>query len=518
MQQLAEHQVDLIVQQLEEAVQIALGLDAQAGQVDGREAEVAAAAGHLAVGVVHVAQHAGAATHVGHFAVVVTGLVVLQVERRIQEAEIGEQTHGRGLDGHLEQVVVGVAFVVVDAFLDLEDLHREDGGLAAAQTGLGGQQQVAHHHAALGGGVGAVVDGAEGHLRTGAGIHGIQVVHEGFHGLIGAAVGDAQGFLGGVGMGGTHQIALVLGHQAFHALAQFVHIGHADGGHHGQQDLLAEFFGLGGIHAGPDAHEGGEGVAIFLAEGLGHAAGHGVIEVRHALAAVHLVLVGLDGDTGQGGIALDGIGLAQMAVTGGEPVAEQRDQVDLATGLGEHVEILVMDMDVTVDVRGRGVLGQDVVVGEILGPFGTVLEHGAHGRIAVDVGVLALDVFFDGGRVGQGLVDLHQVRFRVAPLGVLGAVQDVGLGGLGVIVLDQGLFHHVLDLFHMTEVLGFELAADLFGDEQEIRGGHVLAGRLVGLGNGIENLDGIKGDLGPVPLDDARKHVFLLQIQRYLFS
>ena len=319
-------------------------------------------------------------------------------------------------------------------------------------------------------------------------------------------------------MGGTHQIALVLGHQAFHALAQFVHIGHADGGHHGQQDLLAEFLGLGGIHAGPDAHEGGEGVAVFLAEGLGHAAGHGVIEVRHALAAVHLVLVGLDGDTGQGGIALDGIGLAQMAVTGGEPVAEQRDQVDLATGLGEHVEILVMDMDVTVDVRGRGVLGQDVVVGEILGPFGTVLEHGAHGRIAVDVGVLALDVFFDGGRVGQGLVDLHQVRFRVAPLGVLGAVQDVGLGGLGVIVLDQGLFHHVLDLFHMAEVLGFELAADLFGDEQEIRGGHVLAGRLVGLGNGIENLDGIKGDLGPVPLDDARKHVFLLQIQRYLFS
>ena len=177
-----------------------------------------------------------------------------------------------------------------------------------------------------------------------------------------------------------------------------------------------------------------------------------------------------------------------------------------------------MDMDVTVDVRGRGVLGQDIVVGEILGPFGTVLEHGAHGRIAVDVGVLALDVFFDGGRVGQGLVDLHQVRFRVAALGVLGAVQDVGLGGLGVIVLDQGLFHHVLDLFHMAEVLGFELAADLFGDEQEIRGGHVLAGRLVGLGNGIENLDGIKGDLGPVPLDDARKHVFLLQIQRYLFS
>ena len=55
--------------------------------------------------------------------------------------------------GQLEQVVVGLAGVVVDALLHPEDLDGEDGRLAVAKARLGGQQHVSHDHAALGGGV-----------------------------------------------------------------------------------------------------------------------------------------------------------------------------------------------------------------------------------------------------------------------------------------------------------------------------------------------------------------------------
>ena len=75
-----------------------------------------------------IAHHPGAAAHIGDFGVVIPLLVILQVEGGVDEAEVGEQPLGRRLDGQLEQVVVGIAGVVVDPFLHLEDLHRENRG------------------------------------------------------------------------------------------------------------------------------------------------------------------------------------------------------------------------------------------------------------------------------------------------------------------------------------------------------------------------------------------------------
>ena len=135
-----------------------------------------------------VAHDPGAAAHVSHFGVVVAGFIVLQIKGGVDEAEIGEQPLGGGADGQLEQVVVGVAGIVVDPFLDFENLDREDGGFPVAQTGLRGQQQVADHHAGFGGSVGAVVYGAERHLGAGPGVHGVQVVDKSLHSLVGAFV------------------------------------------------------------------------------------------------------------------------------------------------------------------------------------------------------------------------------------------------------------------------------------------------------------------------------------------
>ena len=276
-----------------------MGFEAQTGQVDGSEAEVAAAAGGLAIFVVHVAEHAGAAAHVGYFGVVVARFVVLQVVGRVQKTEVGEESQGGNLHGQLEKIVVGVLRIIVDAFLDLEDLHGEDGGFAVAEARLGGQQQVSGGHAAFGGNVGAVVDGTEGHLRAGAGVHGVEVVDEGFHGLVGAAVGIAQGLLCGVGVGLGQHFGLVRRSrgQAAAVVLNGAHAGaFAQPGLEGLHQLAGRF----GVQPGGNAHIGAQGAAVFLAKGFDNAASHGKVEVGHALAAVHFVLVGLDGDAGQG--------------------------------------------------------------------------------------------------------------------------------------------------------------------------------------------------------------------------
>ena len=97
-------------------------------------------------------------SHIGDFGVVIPFLVILQVEGGVDEAEVGEQPLGRRLDGQLEQVVVGIAGVEIDPFLHLENLHRENRGFPVSQPRVGGLEQIAHHHARLGGGVGAVLD------------------------------------------------------------------------------------------------------------------------------------------------------------------------------------------------------------------------------------------------------------------------------------------------------------------------------------------------------------------------
>ena len=156
-------------------------------------AQVTTGEGNLTGGIVNVTHNTGTAAHGSHFRFGTAGDIVLQVEGRVQEGVVGEQTLCADLAGKPEQIVVGVALVVVDAFLNLEDVDGEDAGLAMAQTGFQSQQDVADDHAALGGGVGTVVDGGEGSLCAGTGVHGVQVMYKALHGLLGVPVGLAEG-------------------------------------------------------------------------------------------------------------------------------------------------------------------------------------------------------------------------------------------------------------------------------------------------------------------------------------
>ena len=407
---MVDAQVDHAVEPFEELLDIVVGFDGQARQVDGGEAQIAASVGDLFFRVVDVGHHARAAAHVGDLCFRAALLVVFEVEGRVLEGEVGKQALRRAAHGQLEQVVVRLAGVVVDALLDAEDLDGEDGRLAVAQACLRAQKQVADGHARLRGGVHAVVDGRKGDLRAGAGVHGVEVVDQRLHGLIGGAVGLGNGLF----VGERLQSLDVL--RADAARAQKLRLGLPVGvvlfqrgvqpaGAQGIDDGAAVLLRV--LHPQFQLQGANEVVAVALAEGLFHALGHGVVKVDDGLAAVLVVLVGLYGDAGQRRVGSDVVRLAQVAVAGGKAIFKQLDEVDLAAGGGQREEVHVVDVDIPVAVR-LGVLGlEHEHEVELLGALGTVLEHRAHGGIAVDVGVFAFDVGIDGGLVGNVLVNAH---------------------------------------------------------------------------------------------------------------
>lgn len=87
------------------------------------------------------------------------------------------------------------------------------------------------------------------------------------------------------------------------------------------------------------------------AEGLFNALRHGVVEYRHGLSAVLVVLVRLNGNARKRRVAGNIVRLAEVSVTGGKSAVEQLEQVYLAAGGGERQEVEVVYVDIAVDVR-----------------------------------------------------------------------------------------------------------------------------------------------------------------------
>ena len=414
--------------------------DAEAGQVDGRKAQVTAPVDDFTARIVHVGHNARAAAHVGDFRLGMAGLVVGQVERRVDEGKVREQALGGHAAGKLEQIIVGLAFPEVDAFLHLEDMDGEDGRLAVAEARFGGQQHVADDHAAFGGGVGPVVDGAEGDLRASAGMHGVEVVHQRFHRLIRGLLGVLKGLFDGevdVQGGGVLSEDLPDEGEALFIEDGFVFLN--VGAQLGLYIILA-------LHIVEIKDQ-----AQFLDEGLGDAGSEAVFEIRDALPAVLVVLIGLNGNAGKGAVAADIVGFAQEAVARAEAALEQRLDVDLAAGGGQAQEIKVVDMDVAVLVREAVLRVEDVHLVELLGTFAAVAQHHAHSGIAVDVGVLALEIVVLGVLEGEVADGGHEPGVHFPDLGPLVAVQDVRLGGAGMAALDKGFFYQILHLFHIGD-------------------------------------------------------------------
>ena len=102
---------------------------------------------------------------------------------------------------------------------------------------------------------------------------------------------------------------------------------------------------------------------------------------------------------------------------------------------------------------GLGMLRvQDEHLVKLLGTLAAVFEHGAHGGIAVDVGVFPLDVAVAGIGIGDVLIDLHQPGIGLADPGAFRPVKDIRLGGAHMPIVDQHLLYAILDLFHLRLV------------------------------------------------------------------
>ena len=340
------------------------------------------------------------------------GLVILQIEGRIDKGKVGEQAFGADPAGELEQVVVRVAGVITDAFLDFEDLNGENRRLPVTEAGFRRQHDVFHHQTAFGRGVGAVIDGTEGNLSAGAAVHGVQVVDQGLHGLIGQPVGFLQGLFPGEALGLVEQGGVeTVGQQA--GFFRLVAVVAAD--HRAQiqpfgdvLDHAVNFEGDAFRRRRGKLQGLGQVFPVFVRKRFTDAVGQREIEVRHALAAVLVVLVRLDGDAGERRVAGDVVGLAQESMAGGEAVLEQFLNVDLATGRGQGVKIKIVDMDIAILV-GFGMLRlQDIHFVVDLGPFRAVFQHRTHGGVAVDIGVVPFQVAVAGIAGGDLVIGFHE--------------------------------------------------------------------------------------------------------------
>ena len=223
-----------------------------------------------------------------------------------------------------------------------------------------------------------------------------------------------------------------------------------------------------------------------------------------------VILIGLNGDAGQRGIAVNVIGLAQHAVAGGETVVEQVQKIDLATGGGEGIEIQIMNMNVALTVRLGKAGIQHIHLVELLGALGAELEHAAHGGIAVDVGVLALDVGIDGIFIGNVLEGFHQAGVHFAHAAALGAVENIALGGTHKALFNQHALYGILNLLNARYIRQRLVALD-FSNHQLSQFPGCLAGLAGTAGhkavfNGLLNLFTFKGHDASVTLFDGFDH------------
>ena len=260
-------------------------------------------------------------------------------------------------------------------------------------------------------------------------MHCIQVVHKALHGLIRLAVCLGRGAAARMGhqMGGLPGVQPACGGNG---LCRRI----VKGGGVRLQPNVAVARGLPArLHSGLHQRRLVVGVqdvlqrlaqldTVLLAERFSNAFGHGIIEVRHALAAVLVVLVGLNGNGRQRRIAGNALRLAQVAVPGGEASVEQLQKVYLAAGGGEGVKIKIVDMDIALGVR-LGLRRRKQISRVIrLGARRAYLQHGAHGRVAVNIGVIALHVAEAGVYIGDFVDGLHQTGFCLADARALCAV------------------------------------------------------------------------------------------------
>ena len=195
-------------------------------------------------------------------------------------------------------------------------------------------------------------------------------------------------------------------------------------------------------------------VGVCLFKGLFYTQRHSVIEVRNALSAVLVVLVGLDGDGCQRRIALDALWLTQKAVSGRKAAVKQIDNVNLGAGGGQRIKVKVMDVDVALAVGFCLCRCQQVGFIVSLGACGANLQHTAHCGVAVDIGVVTLNVALAGIHAGDFVDGLHQAGVCLTDAGAVCTIENVLFCHLVKAHAHQLMLNNILNLLDFRWGIG----------------------------------------------------------------
>ena len=184
----------------------------------------------------------------------------------------------------------------------------------------------------------------------------------------------------------------------------------------------------------------------MFAERLRYSFRHEEIEGGDCLSSVLLVLVGLENDGCQRGVALNALWRADTSVLGTESAFKEVVHVILDAGRRLcRIVIQVVDVDVAQLVCFRKTFRQQVFIGIIFGHFGGESHHLPGRRVAAHVGVAQIDiVLVDGDDTVHHVLHLgFLVPFRVPPF----AIDNVLLRYFRA-HLHQCFFHQVLNLLY----------------------------------------------------------------------
>ena len=101
-------------------------------------------------------------------------------------------------------------------------------------------------------------------------------------------------------------------------------------------------------------------------------------------------------------------------MSGGEAVSEELLQIDLSAGSCQSIEIKVVDVNIALSMSFCVCRLKDVHLIVFFCGYGTILEHSAHGCIAVYICVFALYITVFSGAEGKLVEYTHQISLHLA--------------------------------------------------------------------------------------------------------
>ena len=106
-------ELNVMIEQSEKLFDIAVDLERELWQIDGDEGEIASRTGLL--GTVEICHDARSTAHGRDARIIIAGLIILEIIRRVDVDEIREEATGADLACLEKQIVIRIVGIIIDA-------------------------------------------------------------------------------------------------------------------------------------------------------------------------------------------------------------------------------------------------------------------------------------------------------------------------------------------------------------------------------------------------------------------